>query len=148
MAKQVGPIFITGTIDGVIFYKLNGVYLIRSKGDYRSGKQMRKDPRLKRTMKNADQFGVASKIVKYTYYRYLPPEVRKQGLYSELTGMVKRWLQAGKSNEEAEALLIAYMKTLVAKQMPTIEQSTTSVKQLPVLASAEQAKPTAAEKIV
>src|SRR5438552_1929470 len=49
MAKQVGPLFITGTIDGIIFYKLNGQYYMRSKGDYRSGKQMRKDPRLKRS---------------------------------------------------------------------------------------------------
>jgi hypothetical protein len=115
MVKQVGPLFITGTIDGIIFYKLNGQYYMRSKGDYRSGKQMRKDPRLKRTMQNADRFGVASKIVKYIYYRHLPREVRKHGLFGQLTGRVNSWLRQGKSKEEAEALLIAHYQTLVPK---------------------------------
>ena len=44
MAKQVGPLFITGTIDGIIFYKLGDHYYMRSKGSYKSGKQMRRDP--------------------------------------------------------------------------------------------------------
>jgi hypothetical protein len=115
MAKQVGPLFITGTIDGIIFYKLGDQYYMRSKGDYRSAKQMRRDPRLKRTMQNADCFGVASKIVKYTYYRHLPREVRKHGLFGQLTGRVNSWLRQGKSKEEAEAALIAYCQTLVPK---------------------------------
>ena len=46
MAKQVGPVFITGTIDGIIFYKLGDTYYLRSKGDYKSAKMMRKDPNL------------------------------------------------------------------------------------------------------
>ena len=148
MAKQVGPLFITGTIDGVIFYKLNGQYLMRSKGDYRSGKQMRKDPCLKRTMANADQFGVASKLVKYSYYRYLPPEVRRWGLYGELTGMVKRWLQSGKSNDEAETLLIAYMKTLLPKEVTETINPPTIVKQLPSTAKEKATEPSSGQHSV
>ncbi|ANE49498.1 hypothetical protein [Flavisolibacter tropicus] len=131
MAKQVGPIFITGTIDGIIFYKLGNTYYLRSKGDYKSAKRMRKDPNLKRTMANADQFGIASKIVKYPYYRNLPKEVRKFGLFAKLTGMVKRWLQEGKSKEEAKEALIEYMQTLIPKN-PT-EATTTVRETLPVL---------------
>jgi hypothetical protein len=113
MAKQVGPLFITGTIDGIIFYKLGEQYYIRSKGDYKSAKRMRKDPRLKRTMAKAAQFGGASRLVKEVYYRQLPKEVRKQGLFGKLTGMVNGWLQKGKTKEEAKALLIAHCQTLV-----------------------------------
>ena len=113
MAKQVGPLFITGTIDGIIFYKLGEQYYIRSKGSYKSAKYMRKDPRLKRTMQKAAQFGAASKIVKEVYYRQLPREVRKFGLFGKLTGMVNSWLQKGKPKEEVKELLIAHCQTLV-----------------------------------
>jgi hypothetical protein len=113
MAKQVGPLFITGTIDGIIFYKLGEQYYIRSKGSYKSAKYMRKDPRLKRTMQKAAQFGQASKLVKEVYYRQLPREVRKFGLFGKLTGMVNGWLQKGKNREEVNELLIAHCQTLV-----------------------------------
>jgi hypothetical protein len=113
MAKQVGPLFITGTIDGIIFYKLGEQYYIRSKGSYKSAKYMRKDPRLKRTMEKANQFGGASKLVKEVYYRQLPREVRKFGLFGKLTGMVNSWLQKGKPKEEVKELLIAHCQTLV-----------------------------------
>ena len=113
MAKQVGPLFITGTIDGIIFYKLGDNYYIRSKGSYKSAKRMRKDPRLQRTMQKAAQFGVASKLVKEVYYRHLPREVRRQGLFGQLTGMVNGWLQQGKTKEDVKALLLAHCQALV-----------------------------------
>ena len=83
MAKQAGPLFFTGTIDGIVFYKLGDQYYMRSKGDYKSGKQMRKDPAYKRTMQNADTFGEASKLVKYWYYRQVPKAERKHGLFGQ-----------------------------------------------------------------
>ncbi|ANE52643.1 hypothetical protein [Flavisolibacter tropicus] len=113
MAKQVGPVFITGTIDGIIFYKLGDTYYLRSKGDYKSAKMMRKDPNLKRTMANADRFGVAAKMVKRVYYRQLPGTVRKPGLFARLTGMVNKWLYQGHTKEEAQELLMAHCKRLV-----------------------------------
>ena len=119
MAKQVGPLFFTGTVDGVIFYKLGNQYYMRSKGDYKSGKQMRKDPHYKRTMQQADQFGTASKLLKEVYYRHLPRAVRKHGLYGKLTGLVNRWLQQGKGREEVRALLLAHCQTLAAAATPT-----------------------------
>ena len=78
---------------------------------------MRKDPRLKRTMEKANQFGEASKITKEVYYRQLPREVRKQGLFGKLTGRVNSWLQQGKTKEEAKALLVAHCQTLVPEGM-------------------------------
>ena len=63
---------------------------------------MRKDPAFKRTMANVDTFGIASKLVKYWYYRHIPKASRKHGLFGKLTGRVHRWLQEGKSKEEAK----------------------------------------------
>ena len=132
MAKQVGPIFITGTIDGIIFYKLGDTYYLRSKGDYKSAKMMRRDPNLKRTMANAARFGVAARMVKRVYYRQLPQTVRKPGLFARLTGMVNKWLYQGKTQEEVQELLLAHCQKLVSKEMTTTSsQSPTMVKQLP-----------------
>jgi hypothetical protein len=112
MAKQVGPLLFTGTINGLIFYELNGKYYSRSKGSYKSAKHMRRNPKYKRTMENADRFGMASKLVREVYYQYLPKAMRKQGVYGKLTGKVRDWLQEGKSREEAQALLIEHCQSL------------------------------------
>ena len=114
MAKQVGPLFVTGTIDGIIFYKLGDHYYMRSKGSYKSGKQMRKDPHYQRTMQNADRFGGAVQLVQDVYYRHLPKAIRKHGLFGKLTGLVNSWLYAGKSQEEVKALLLAHCQHLAA----------------------------------
>ena len=114
MAKQVGPLFFTGTIDGLIFYKLGDNYYIRSKGSYKSGRQMRKDPRYARTLQQADRFGEAVNLLKVLYYRHLPRSVRKHGLFGQLTGLVNCWLYAGKSTEEVRELLIAHLQQLAA----------------------------------
>ncbi|ANE52161.1 hypothetical protein [Flavisolibacter tropicus] len=145
MAKQVGPVFITGTIDGIIFYKLGDTYYLRSKGDYKSAKRMRKDPGLQRTMANAERFGVAAKMVKRVYYRQLPGTVRKPGLFARLTGMVNKWLYQGKTKEEAQELLLAHCQKLAAK--PTTIEATPSVRTTaPVLPPLFTSAPATTEK--
>ncbi|HYH14487.1 MAG TPA: hypothetical protein VD794_04680 [Flavisolibacter sp.] len=118
MAKQVGPLFITGTIDGIIFYKLGDQYYLRSKGAYKSGKQMRKDPTFKRTLEKAAQFGLASKLVRWVYYRHLPRTARKHGLFGQLTGLANRLLQQGKSQDAVQAALIAHCTSLLPVKPP------------------------------
>ena len=129
MAKQVGPLFFTGTIDGLIFYKLGDHYYIRSKGSYKSAKHMRRNPKYQRTLQQADRFGEASQLLQEVYYRQLPKAVRKHGLYGKLTGMINSWLYQGKSKEEVKELLMAHCKelassvTLVAPKTPTQEDT-------------------------
>ena len=118
MAKQVGPVFFTGTIDGLIFYKLGDHYYIRSKGSYKSAKHMRRNPKYKRTMQQADRFGEASQLLQAVYYRQLPKAVRKHGLYGKLTGMINSWLYQGKSKEEVQGLLMAHLQQLAAAAVP------------------------------
>jgi len=119
MAKQVGPIFFTGTIDGLIFYKLGDNYYMRSKGSYKSARHMRRNPRYQRTLQQADRFGQASQLLQEVYYRQLPKAVRKHGLYGKLTGMINSWLYQGKSKEEVKVLLIAHCQKLAAAVTPT-----------------------------
>jgi hypothetical protein len=142
MAKQVGPLFFTGTIDGIIFYKVGDKYYTRSKGSYKSPKYMRRNPKYKRTMEKADQFGTASKLVQETYYRHVPKEVRKQGLYGQLTGKVMNWLQEGKSGKEAQELLTAHCQSL---SIPTEQRSTLNDQQKTAPPKVEQ-RPTINEQ--
>jgi hypothetical protein len=135
MAKQVGPLLFTGTIDGIIFYKVGDKYYTRSKGSYKSAKHMRRNPKYKRTMENADRFGGASKLVQEVYYRHVPKQHRKQGVYGQLTGLVNGWLHEGRSKEEAQALLITHCQTLFT----AIEQrSTINEQRKPVQPKVEQ----------
>ncbi|HYH14657.1 MAG TPA: hypothetical protein VD794_05545, partial [Flavisolibacter sp.] len=90
----------------------------RSKGAYKSGKQMRKDPYYRRTIEKADQFAAASKLVKWVYYRHLPRTARKHGLFGKLTGMANSLLQGGKSKEEVQEMLIAHCTTLSTGNPP------------------------------
>jgi len=127
MAKQVGPLFFSGTIDGLIFYKLGDHYYIRSKGSYKSAKHMRRNPKYKRTMQQADRFGEASQLLQEVYYRQLPKAVRKHGLYGKLTGMINSWLYQGKSKEEVQGLLMAHLQQLAATVAPppTLQEKAT-----------------------
>jgi len=127
MAKQVGPVFFTGTIDGLIFYKLGDHYYIRSKGSYKSAKHMRRNPKYKRTLQQADRFGEASQLLQEVYYRCLPKAVRKHGLYGKLTGMINSWLYQGKSKEEVQGLLMAHLQQLAATVAPppTLQEKAT-----------------------
>jgi hypothetical protein len=111
MAKQAGPVFFTGTIDGLIFYELNGQYYVRRLGKYKNKKQMRRSPKYERTMKNADQFGEAAALSKWIYYDHMPREARKHGAFGRLTGVAYRLIQEGRSKEEITAMLIAYCRS-------------------------------------
>lgn len=41
MARQAGPLFFTGTIDGLIFYKVGDRYFVRKKGEPTTGTKKR-----------------------------------------------------------------------------------------------------------
>jgi hypothetical protein len=125
MAKQAGPVFFTGTIDGLIFYKLGEEYYVRRLGKYKNKKQMRRSPKYERTMKNADQFGEASALSKWIYYSHMPKEARKHGAFGRLTGVAYRLIQEGKSKEEVEAMLIAYCRSF--DPISTTEPATATV---------------------
>jgi hypothetical protein len=93
MAKQSGPHFITGTVEGICFYRMNGRYYARRKSSL-SRKRVKKDPAFAMTRMYAGLMGQASRIAA-AVYRSLPRKQRKHALYRALTGKAFQALKEG-----------------------------------------------------
>ncbi|ANE50400.1 hypothetical protein [Flavisolibacter tropicus] len=117
MARQAGPLFITGTIDDMVFYKMGDKYYMRLKDEPTPGtkKRMSQDEHYPLLCLRKREFKEASKMVRKWYYT-LPKTVRKQGLFGTLTGKAVRWLRQGKTEEEIKAL---GLKAALPKQKET-----------------------------
>ncbi|TWI83365.1 hypothetical protein IQ13_1475 [Lacibacter cauensis] len=92
MAQQMGLLKITGTIGGVCFYCLDGVYYARAKSSL-TGQRVKRDPAFAKTMQHADLLGRAAKIASERYRRTVPKAERSRGKYRELVGVVLRELR-------------------------------------------------------
>ena len=103
MAKQLGPFFITGTIDRICFYRLDGEYYARSKSSL-SGERVKTDPAFTETRMYASILKEAS-ILASSVYRSLHSDQRQHVLYRQLTGMAMRLLKEGKSIAETREQL-------------------------------------------
>ena len=119
MARQAGPIYFTGTIDDLIFYKLGDNYYVRRKGEPTTGtKKKLKDKNCYPVLnRRKNEFGQASELAKEVYRR-LPKAMRGHGKQQKLTGRVVRMMRQGMKKEEIKDLLL---QELVGKQ-PTAEQ--------------------------
>ena len=76
MAKQAGLFLITGTIDNLTFYEMNGKHYVKRKTEV-SRKRIRTNPQYSNTMRNANWFGQAVKLAREVYYQ-LPRNERDQ----------------------------------------------------------------------
>src|SRR4051794_9381680 len=114
MARQAGAFLITGCIDNLCFYKMEGKYYVRMKSSLR-GKRVKKDLAFKRTMEYASLHANASKIAS-ALYRELPKEEKGIAVYRMLTGKVMKFLQDGKSNDEILYLLRCKEKETTKEQ--------------------------------
>src|SRR6476620_10669761 len=117
MARQAGPLFITGTIDDMVFYKMGDKYYMRLKGEPTpiTKKRMSQDEHYPVLCMRKREFKTASQMVRKWYYT-LPKQVRKHGLFGILTGKAARWLRQGKTEEEIKAL---GLKAAMPKQKDT-----------------------------
>src|SRR5438270_2072735 len=98
MAKQVGHIFIEGTLDDLTYYKMDGVYYVRKKSSL-SRKKVLKSPRFERTRMHASQLAEASRIAS-KLYREIPKDKRNIQLFRVIVGKAKVLLAEGKEKEE------------------------------------------------
>lgn len=103
MAKQAGPVYLTGTVGMVCFYKMQGKYYARLKSSL-TGRRVKKDPAFRRTMENANILGEASRIAS-AVYRSVAPEEKNRQLYRTMTGMAIRLLKQNISPIRALAIL-------------------------------------------
>lgn len=93
MATQIGLFRITGTVGGICFYQLNGVYYARQKSSL-TGERVKRDPAFAETMRQATQMGNASRIASAIYRQTVPQEERSRERFREVVSMVKRELAA------------------------------------------------------
>jgi hypothetical protein len=96
MARQVGPIYLTRTIDGVIFYKMDGKYYVRMAPCF---PDIRRSPRFAGTMQSARRMGRASKIGAYLYAA-LRADHKHFGMYRVLVGEAAMLLKTGMEDQE------------------------------------------------
>jgi hypothetical protein len=129
MARQAGPIYFTGTIDDITFYKMEGTYFARKKSSL-DRKQFRTDPRFARSRKSAAKFGEASKLASDIYH-LLPKEEKKKGVIGKLTGQMGRLLREGKHAEEIIQHFKQHYQPTTAKPVnQTHEKDTAPVQML------------------
>ena len=116
MAKQAGPLYFTGSIDDITFYKMDGQYYARKKSSL-DRKRFRTDPRFKRSRASAQKFGEASKLASEIYW-LLPKDQRGKGVIGKLTSQVGKLLNEGKNAKQ----IIEHFKQLywpvIAKPAP------------------------------
>ena len=90
MAKQVGPLFITGTIGNISFYKSGGAYLVRKKGGP-TRQQVKNGKNFVRTRENCSEFGhcsKAGKILRQAVNRW--SAINDAHLYRRLTQLLTK----------------------------------------------------------
>lgn len=108
MARQIGPYKITGTIDNLCFYEMEGNYYARQKSSL-TGKRVKKDPAFAGTMRNATLLGRASKVASFIK-RSFPKEEQCRELFQILTGKVMRLMRDGIGEEEIKVMLLYVLK--------------------------------------
>ena len=91
MATQIGLLQISGTVHGICFYKMDGMYYARTKSSL-SGQRVKSDPVFAQTMRYAERMGIASKIASVLYKELVPVGERSREKYREIVGMVMREL--------------------------------------------------------
>ena len=93
MAKQIGWLQIKGTVNGICFYCMDGVYYAREKSSF-SAERVKYDPLFAETMLSANLLGSASKIASVLYPQLVPRHERSREKFREVVGMVRRELAA------------------------------------------------------
>jgi hypothetical protein len=98
MSRQKGPVYITGTANGICYYRMDGKYYARRKSTL-SRKRVKRDPRFALTRKYAALLGQASQIAAGVY-RLLPRAQKTLALYRAMTGQAMGLLKRGQSETE------------------------------------------------
>lgn len=118
MARQSGNIFITGTIDNLCFYKMDGQYYVRLKSSL-TRKRVKRDPAFARTMQHARLLGEAAKLASVVY-KTVQPVHRRKGLYKQLTGIAIRLIKEGKTAAAVVSGLNDYLRPTPSQEIKKV----------------------------
>jgi hypothetical protein len=118
MARQIGPIKITGTIDDVTFYKMHGVYYARRKSSL-TAKKVKTHPHFALTRMYAKWLGEASEMASQVY-RTLPKEERRYEAFCRMKKLAHKRVKEGVEREvilrELERIFIKRKERRVAQR--------------------------------
>src|SRR5437764_13864045 len=95
MARHIGIIRATGTIDGLTFYRLMGKFYVRRRSSL-TKERIKKDRAYELFRWHSSLHGAAAKIARPLYWM-LPERKRKHHVFGKLTAFVKALLKEGKS---------------------------------------------------
>ena len=109
MAKQAGQNFIVGTIGNLVFYKMNGQYYVRQKGQV-SKERRKKAPEFSNSRRNSGWFGEASKKAS-RYYRTVTRVQREVWMYRKMLAMTLKMDRAGFTEAQVDAKLAEMVET-------------------------------------
>jgi len=108
MAKQAGDFFIEGSIDDLTYYKMNGTYYVRQKSSL-TKKKFWKSKAFERSRESCKRFSEGNKLAS-RIYRMIEKEKRVYSLYCFLKKRAISLLKEGKSQKEAEEVLMDYLR--------------------------------------
>jgi len=107
MAKQVGTLFIEGTIDDLTYYKMEGNYYVRMKSSLTS-KKFWKSKTFERSRESCRRFSEGNKLAS-RLYSMLEKERRVYSLFCFLKRRAILLFKEGKSLIQSEAVLMDYL---------------------------------------
>lgn len=103
MAKQISNNIITGNIDNLVFYRMEGKGYVRSKSSLTS-KQFKTKACYANSRKSANRFKTAN-IIAGEVYRNLPEDKRQYALFCILKTNAIRLLKSGTTEQEVKTHL-------------------------------------------
>lgn len=130
MAKQLGPYYVTGYVDNILFYKMEGKYYARKKSSL-TGKKVKTHPCFALTRLNYSLFSIASTIGSRVY-KMLPVSEREHEMYKKMTGEAMKLLKQGIQEMEVQELLVKTWVEKASVLKPKTAKITGSVKKKPL----------------
>ena len=126
MGLQDGIIKITGTIDNLTFYKMNGIYYVRKKSSL-SRKKVLTAPSFERTRMHAGEFKIASKIAS-RLYRPIKKEDKSIHLFRKMVGRAKTLLHKGNQIDQIILIITDELIQLIADAKQKMQPKTNKEK--------------------
>ncbi len=108
MARQVGPIFLEGTVDDLTFYHSGGKWLVKRKSSL-NRKMFLRRPCFANTRRNAAWFGSANKLAS-TVYSCVAPVYRSRDFYNFLAARAHQLIRASLEGPAVMARLVRYLR--------------------------------------
>ena len=109
MAKQISDNIITGNIDNLVFYKMDGIGYVRRKSSL-TGKQFKTQQRFANSRKSNERFAMGNKVASKIYHA-IPEGERTYSLFTKLRSTAIALLKSDLPENDVGAQLIQLIPT-------------------------------------